>query len=141
MAKSNSDFVQEAKQCDAGYPQAPVDSSAVPATALSIDWDLYAEYLDDCDLSDDQKQELIETLWHIVVSFVDLGFGVGEPQNSDMEMGAISGAVAETAERNAQEMSPILAKNMLSFEAISKTIQDDKSAGDASRSKAEKEES
>lgn len=129
MAKSNSDFVREAKQCDAGYP------------SLSIDWDLYAEYLNDCDLSDDQKQELIETLWHIVVSFVDLGFGVNQPKNSDAEMGGKSGAVAGAAERNLQQMPPLSAENMLSFEAISKTIQDDKSAGDASRSKAEKEES
>jgi hypothetical protein len=44
--------------------------------ALSIDWDLYGSYLEGSDLSDEQKRELIETLWNIVVAFVDLGFGI-----------------------------------------------------------------
>lgn len=44
--------------------------------SLTIDWELYASYLDESDLTDDQKKEFIETLWSIVVAFVDLGFGV-----------------------------------------------------------------
>jgi len=44
--------------------------------ALTIDYDLYAQYLEDSDLSEDQKREFIETLWSVIVSFVDLGFGV-----------------------------------------------------------------
>jgi len=44
--------------------------------ALTIDYDLYARYLEDSDLSDDQKREFIETLWSVIVSFVDLGFGI-----------------------------------------------------------------
>jgi len=47
-----------------------------PRPSLSIDWDLYGTYLEDSDLSDEQKREFIETLWSIVVSFVDLGFGI-----------------------------------------------------------------
>lgn len=43
---------------------------------LSIDWQFYADALDQSDLTDDEKREFIETLWYIVVSFVDLGFGV-----------------------------------------------------------------
>lgn len=50
---------------------------------LTIDWDAYGQYLEESDLSDDQKIALIETLWSIVVSFVDLGFGVGNAENSD----------------------------------------------------------
>ncbi len=49
---------------------------------LTIDWDAYGQYLEESDLSDDQKIELIETLWSIVVSFVDLGFGVGSSKDS-----------------------------------------------------------
>ncbi len=48
---------------------------ASPPT-LTIDWELYGKYLDESDLSEAQKQEFLETLWSIVVSFVDLGFGV-----------------------------------------------------------------
>ena len=47
-----------------------------PMPSLSIDWDLYGSMLEDSDLSDEQKRELIESLWSIVVTFVDLGFGL-----------------------------------------------------------------
>lgn len=44
--------------------------------ALTIDYDLYATYLEDSDLTDEQKREFINTLWNIMVGFVDLGFGI-----------------------------------------------------------------
>lgn len=44
--------------------------------SLTIDWAKYGAMLDEWDGSDDQKQELIATLWSIVVGFVDLGFDV-----------------------------------------------------------------
>lgn len=47
-----------------------------PLPSLSIDWDLYGSMLEDSDLSDEQQRELIESLWSIVLTFVDLGFGV-----------------------------------------------------------------
>ncbi|MBB4304689.1 hypothetical protein GGD81_003751 [Rhodobium orientis] len=43
---------------------------------FSIDWEYYSSFLEDSTLSDEQKRELIKTLWSIVMSFVDLGFGV-----------------------------------------------------------------
>lgn len=50
-----------------------------PETApprLEIDWDAYLPYFEDEDISEADKQELIEALWSIVVGFVDMGFGV-----------------------------------------------------------------
>ena len=50
-----------------------------PETApprLSIDWDAYLPFLENEDISEEQKHELIEALWTIMVSFVDLGFGI-----------------------------------------------------------------
>lgn len=44
--------------------------------SLTIDWDLYLSHLEDSDMSDDQKRDFIQTLWNIVVSFVDLGFDI-----------------------------------------------------------------
>ncbi len=44
--------------------------------SLTIDWEMYAQYLEDSDLSDQEKKEFIETLWNLVVAFVDLGCGV-----------------------------------------------------------------
>jgi hypothetical protein len=48
--------------------------------ALSIDWGLYEHYLEASDLPDDDKRALIETLWSIMVSFVDLGFRISPLQ-------------------------------------------------------------
>ncbi len=53
-------------------PEAPDSGNRLPA--LVIDWELYGQYLEDSDLSEDDKRALIETLWSIMVSFVDLGF-------------------------------------------------------------------
>ncbi len=53
-----------------------------PRPNLIIDWELYGEYLEEADLTDDQKREFIETLWSIMVSFVDLGFGIHPLQHA-----------------------------------------------------------
>ncbi|MCG3267148.1 hypothetical protein [Yoonia sp. I 8.24] len=50
-----------------------------PETAppsLTIDWDAYLPFFEDEDISDEDKRELIEALWSIVINFVDLGFDV-----------------------------------------------------------------
>lgn len=58
----------------------PEDRAAASACAVSIDWALYGSYLEESNLSDDQKREFIETLWSIVLSFVDLGFSLDPNQ-------------------------------------------------------------
>jgi len=60
----------------ADKPDSTIDDDKDTLPGLTIDWDLYREYLKDCDLTDDQKREFIETLWNIMVAFVDLGFGI-----------------------------------------------------------------
>lgn len=50
-----------------------------PETApptLTIDWDAYLPFFEDDDISEEDKHQLIEALWSIAVSFVDLGFGI-----------------------------------------------------------------
>jgi len=62
-----------------------IPSEFNPETAppsLSIDWDAYLPFFEDEDISEADKQELIEALWSIVVSFVDLGFGVHPVQQA-----------------------------------------------------------
>ncbi len=61
---------------DTGNQESSVTVGVSTPQALSIDWELYGKYLDESDLTEEQKREFIETLWSIVVSFVDLGFGV-----------------------------------------------------------------
>jgi hypothetical protein len=58
-------------------------SVAKPAKpGLEVDWELYGQYLEASDLSEADKREFIETLWSIVVSFVDLGFGLHPTQQT-----------------------------------------------------------
>ncbi len=49
---------------------------------LTIDWELYGKHLEESDLSDAEKREFLETIWSIVVSAVDLGFGVHPVQQA-----------------------------------------------------------
>ena len=46
----------------------------MPINSLTLDWKLYEGYLEDSELTQDQKQEFIETLLGVIASFVDLGF-------------------------------------------------------------------
>ena len=50
----------------------PVDASFKP--------EVYWAYLDDMDLTDDQKTSILEALWSIMAAFVDLGFGADSVQ-------------------------------------------------------------
>jgi len=43
--------------------------------ADSPDLEKYRHHLDELDLTEEQKQELLITLWQIMTQFVDLGFG------------------------------------------------------------------
>lgn len=49
---------------------------------LTVDWETYAHHLEDSTMSDDEKREFIETLWSIVVSFIDMGFDVRSPDEA-----------------------------------------------------------
>ena len=54
-------------------PPAP-DSPARPV--LTINWARYQKMLEESDINDAEKQEFLETLWNIIVAFVDLGYGI-----------------------------------------------------------------
>lgn len=50
------------------------DTSAKPT--LSVDVERYQHFLDESDLTEAQKVEFLQSLWNIMMSFVELGFGV-----------------------------------------------------------------
>lgn len=56
--------------------------------SLTLDIAYYQALLDEEDMEPDQKRELIETLWSIVVAFVDLGFGAHPVQQAQAAAGA-----------------------------------------------------
>jgi len=47
---------------------------------LTFNWEDWLPHFEDADIPDKQKREMIETLWHIVVAFVDLGFELNPNQ-------------------------------------------------------------
>jgi len=50
------------------------DASAKPY--LTVDVEKYQEYLDGTAMTNAQKEEFLQSMWQIIVSFVELGFGV-----------------------------------------------------------------
>lgn len=50
------------------------DASAKPY--LKVDVERYQAYLDGTDMTNAQKEEFLQSMWQIIVSFVELGFGV-----------------------------------------------------------------
>lgn len=50
--------------------------------SLRFDWQDWLPYFDDPDVPLEQKREMIETLWSLVLSFVDLGFDLNPIQIS-----------------------------------------------------------
>lgn len=72
---------------------------------------VYEHHLAEADLTDQEKREFIEALWYIIVSFVDLGFGI-EPVNHALRAAALDDlqpvqSVAETA----KESLPVVRDN------------------------------
>lgn len=64
--------------------------------ALRFDWSDWLPYLEDQDVPDEQKRELIETLWSVVVAFVDLGWQINSKQQiagSEIDLKAILMAI------------------------------------------------
>tara|TARA_B100000683_G_C12388662_1_gene514518 strand:- start:510 stop:866 length:357 start_codon:yes stop_codon:yes gene_type:complete len=56
---------------------------------LSVDYDLYAQYLEDTSLSEEQKREFLEALWSIICDFVALGFNVHPAQQAQNACGKL----------------------------------------------------
>lgn len=61
---------------DHDAPDAGEPTNTAARKALTVDWARYEKLLEDSDIPDSEKREFIETLWQVVVAFVDLGFGL-----------------------------------------------------------------
>lgn len=69
---------------DTEAPPPPIEAEAAPKppSTLAIDWTLFEHHLSGSDLTEEQKCEFLETIWYIVVAFVDLGFGIAPVQQA-----------------------------------------------------------
>ena len=54
--------------------QAPRADIAPQRAVLTFDPQEYCHFLADCGWTEEQKLEFIQTLWQIIIGFVDLGF-------------------------------------------------------------------
>ncbi len=82
--------------------------SAAPKPSVGIDIEKYQAWLDDPDLTDTQKKQIIEALWSIMVAFVDLGFGVHPLQAAQGQevCGQLSEALDPRGDEDSNEASP-----------------------------------
>ena len=53
---------------------------------LEVDIERYQSYLDNSDISDEQKAEFLKALWTVIVAFVDIGYGVHPVQEGGAEI-------------------------------------------------------
>jgi len=54
---------------------------------ITVDYERYAHFLENADLTEDQKREFLQTLWNIIVEFVSIGFGVHPVQQAQNACG------------------------------------------------------
>ena len=62
--------------------EAAASAEAGARSTLQVDFELYQGFLDDADISEEQKRQMIEALWSIIVAFVEIGFGVHPVQEA-----------------------------------------------------------
>ena len=68
------------------------NTASPPTLGLRFDWQDWLPYFEDEAIPDDQKQELIETLWAIVTAFVDMGWSLNPTQQicgQDIDLKAV----------------------------------------------------
>jgi len=85
----------------------PENAASTPMPSISIDWDFYAEFLKDVNMSDDEKLEFLQALVSIVIGFVDLGFNIHPAQLATKDAVAKNQtceSIADTAPRFAVDM-------------------------------------
>ncbi len=88
-------------------PKPPPPNQTAPS--LHLDWKDWLPYIDRSDLTDDQKREMIETLWSIVMAFIDLGWDVtGAPKETSGQVidlrAALTAAVLNSEEQEKEEV-------------------------------------
>lgn len=56
--------------------KAPAAENTSPPRALTLDVALYESYLENTDMTEDERRVFLEALWSVIVGFVDLGFEI-----------------------------------------------------------------
>jgi len=80
-------------------PASEDENKAAPVIAFDVAH--YEHMLEDCDWTDAQKREYLETLWSIIVEFVTLGFEI-HPVQQAQEAKAACGKVPKKPVKSAK---------------------------------------
>jgi hypothetical protein len=81
--------------------------------SLELDFEAYAPYLESADISEEDKRQLIEMLWSIVVSFVQLGYGLTPAQQVLGERQSVPSACGQLPKN--QDSRPIAASDRVEY--------------------------
>ena len=69
--------------------ETPLTTSA-DRPIITLDYDLYAHYLEDSDLSEAEKREFIETMWGFIVDLMSIGYEIHPVQQAQEACGKLS---------------------------------------------------
>ena len=84
------------------------DAVLIGGPRLTIDVDYYKRFLDEAEIPEDQKTELVQAIWSIITSFVQLGFGVHPVQQAGVEeagrpLNSLGEFIAHTVTENREQ--------------------------------------
>ena len=93
---------------------------------MEVDFERYARFLEETDLTDAQKRQMLQALWGIVSGFVDLGFGVNATQST---CGKLEKGHLKKPFRGDPKVQSPLRKTILEFAGAQRSDKDNKNEG------------
>ena len=87
-----------------GHDALPLSLAPNAHPVLTVDYERYAHLLDDPELSEEQKRELLQALWEIICTFVSIGFGVHPAQQAQNTCGQLQGSASKGPDTNSNEV-------------------------------------
>jgi nitroimidazol reductase NimA-like FMN-containing flavoprotein (pyridoxamine 5'-phosphate oxidase superfamily) len=72
----------------------PVPPTPPPEPSLNLCWEEWLPYFENIEASEAEKKELIETLWSIILAFVDLGWNAGNRCGNEQQSADITALLA-----------------------------------------------
>ncbi len=77
-------------ETDKGTTELQIQQAALHRPSVGIDVDYYQSVIDDPEVCEDRKRDLIELIGTIVLNFIDIGFGVHPVQLAMRQSGKLA---------------------------------------------------
>lgn len=98
-----------------GVNSPEADFTAASRHTVKFDAAEWAEHVASFDLNEDQKAEMLRTLWDLMVMFVDAGFGI-EPTQQACGQIAETGGFSTVSPDNPVELKDAFKEQTIEFE-------------------------